>query len=143
MPSGRSGGSSCRWGKRPIADITVRRQGRPPGSGRPRRAVSSANLLVHIRSLFNWAASKRDYGLDHSPCDRLKPKTVIGKKAVRTRILTDDELRVWRATRRLGYPYGPLFRLLALTGQRKSEVAEARWSEFDLTIKCGSSPLSE
>jgi hypothetical protein len=30
------------------------------------------------------------------------------------------------------YPYGPLFRLLALTGQRKSEVAEARWSEFDI-----------
>ena len=30
------------------------------------------------------------------------------------------------------YPYGPLFRMLALTGQRKSEVAEARWQEFDL-----------
>jgi len=32
----------------------------------------------------------------------------------------------------MAYPYGPLFRLLALTGQRKSEVAEARWGEFDL-----------
>ena len=54
----------------------------------------------------------------------------------RTRVLDDDELRAfWRATRRLGYPYGPLFRMLALTGQRKSEVAEARWSEFDLTKK--------
>jgi hypothetical protein len=58
---------------------------------------------------------------------------VIGKKAVRTRVLKDDELRLmWNAADAMGYPYGPLFRLLALTGQRKSEVAEARWSEFDL-----------
>ena len=35
----------------------------------------------------------------------------------------------------MSYPYGPLFRMLALTGQRKSEVAEARWSEFDLVKK--------
>ena len=33
------------------------------------------------------------------------------------------------------YPYGALFRMLVLTGQRKSEVAEARWSEFDLVKK--------
>jgi integrase len=33
---------------------------------------------------------------------------------------------------RIGWPYGPLVKLLALTGQRLSEVAKARWSEFDL-----------
>jgi integrase len=32
---------------------------------------------------------------------------------------------------RLGFPYGPLFRMLALIGQGKSEVAEAHWEEFD------------
>lgn len=58
---------------------------------------------------------------------------VIGKKAFRTRILSESELRAfWSATAQLGYPFGPLFRMLALTGQRKSEVANARWSEFDL-----------
>ncbi len=69
-------------------------------------------------------------------------------------MLTDDELRaVWRAcdgpagiealaeARRrdqkrdpnapLGYPYGPLFRLMLLTGQRESECAGMRWSEID------------
>jgi integrase len=47
--------------------------------------------------------------------------------------LDDSELRaLWQATERMGYSYGPLFRMLVLTGQRKSEVAEARWSEFDL-----------
>ncbi len=42
--------------------------------------------------------------------------------------------------RRLGYPYGPMFRVLALTGQRKSEVAEARWSEIDLERKLWTIP---
>ena len=41
----------------------------------------------------------------------------------------------WNATEDLGYPYGPLFRLMALSGQRKSECAEAVWSEFDLAGK--------
>jgi integrase len=40
----------------------------------------------------------------------------------------------------MGYPYGPLLRLLALTGQRKSEVADARWSEFDLEQKVWTIP---
>jgi integrase len=42
----------------------------------------------------------------------------------------------------MGYPYGPLLRLLALTGQRKSEVADARWSEFDLQQKLWTIPAA-
>jgi integrase len=38
------------------------------------------------------------------------------------------------------YPYGSLFRMLVLTGQRKSEVAEAQWSEFDLERKLWTIP---
>src|SRR5262249_12688455 len=76
-----------------------------------------------------------------SPCDRMKPKDVIGAKAMRNRVLTDAELRaLWRVTEGLDYPYGPLFRMLSLTGQRKSEVAEARWSEFDLSRKLWTIP---
>ena len=59
---------------------------------------------------------------------------------MRSRVLTDTELRaLWNAAGKLGYPYGDVFQLLALTGQRKSEVAEARWREFDLPTICGSS----
>jgi integrase len=99
------------------------------------------NLLVLARRLFSWAIDQHVYGLETSPCDRLKPKAIIGKKVFRTRIFNDDEWRaLWRAARRLGYPYGPLFRMLMLTGQRKSEVAEARWSEFDLAKKLWTIP---
>jgi integrase len=55
--------------------------------------------------------------------------------------LNDAELRAaWRAADKVGYPYGPLFKFLMLTGQRKSEVAEARWSEIDLAKKTWTIP---
>jgi integrase len=144
-----------RWGKRPIADIdqldvkaalreTLDRSALRPARKRQQptpNLYQAHNLLVHIRSLFNWAIAQGDYGLDRSPCDRLKPKMVIGKKEARTRVLRDDEMRrMWRAADQMGYPYGRLFQFLALTGQRKSEVAEARWSEFDLKAKLWTIP---
>lgn len=91
------------------------------------------NALGYIRRLFNWAIGRGVYGLESSPCDRLKPKDVIGKRAVRKRVLLDDELRaVWRAAVSMNYPFGDLFRMLMLTGQRESDVAEATWAEFDV-----------
>ena len=32
----------------------------------------------------------------------------------------------------MGYPYGPIYQLLLLSGLRLNEVADATWSEFDL-----------
>jgi integrase len=92
------------------------------------------NALGYIRRLFNWAIGRGVYGLESSPCDRLKPKDVIGKRAVRKRVLSDHELRaVWRAAVSMAYPFGDLFRMLMLTGQRESDVAESTWAEFDLS----------
>ena len=39
---------------------------------------------------------------------------------------------MWQAADDMGYPYGPVFRLLILTGQREREVADMSWSEIDL-----------
>jgi integrase len=130
------------WGNRPVTEITALDVRNVVKAVKDRGAPYQAhNLLVLARRLFSWAIDQHVYGLESSPCDRLKPKAIIGKKESRTRVFTDDEWRaLWRATRRLGYPYGPLFRMLALTGQRKSEVAEARWSEFDLARKLWTIP---
>jgi integrase len=124
-----------RWADRPITDITRRDVlvviDACVDRGNPYQAH---NLLGYARRIFNWAIARGVYGLESSPCDRMRPKEIIGAKKARTRVLNDDELRaLWKASESLGYPYGPLFQMLALTGQRKSEVAEARWSEFDLT----------
>jgi integrase len=124
------------WGRKPITDIrradvndlldAMVERGSP---------YSAHNVLGLIRRLFNWAISRERYGLEHSPCDRLKPRDAIGHaKVSRSRVLSDVEIvAFWQAAEKLGYPWGPCFQLLLLLGQRRSEIGEARWSEIDLT----------
>jgi integrase len=130
------------WGRRPIAEITPHDVRAVVKAAKDRGAPYQAhNLLGLARRLFAWAIDQQVYGLETSPCDRLKPKAVIGEKRPRSRILTDDEIRAfWRAASRLVYPYGPALRLLLLTGQRHREVADARWGEFDLAQKVWTVP---
>jgi integrase len=131
------------WGGRPITEITALEVRDVIKQYKDRGKIHHAhNLLGYIRRLFNWAIDQQVYvGLETSPCDRLKPNAIIGEKKLRNRILNDIELRAaWIAADSMGYPYGALFKLLMLTGQRKSEVAEARWSEFDLAKKVWTIP---
>lgn len=130
------------WGTKPITEITRRDVVTVVESIADRGAKYSAhNVLGHIRALFNWAINRGTYGLETSPCDRLKPAALIGEREPRQRVLSDAEIAaLWRVTGGDApdnqmlefYPFGPLYRLLLLTGQRKAEVAEARWREFDL-----------
>jgi integrase len=126
------------WGGRPITEITALEVRDFIKQYKARGKIHHAhNLLGYIRRLFNWAIDQHVYtGLESSPCDRLKPNALIGKKKIRKRVLSDFELRVlWLATIAIGYPYGPFYQMLLLTGQRKSEVAAMRWSEIDLANK--------
>jgi integrase len=130
------------WSERPIAEVTeedvISVVKAAKGRGAPYQAH---NLLTLARRLFKWAKAQRTYGLTASPCADLQPQQLIGKKVPRKRILSNEELQAfWHVTESLGYPYGPLFRMLAFTGQRKSEVAEARWSEIDLARKLWAIP---
>lgn len=93
------------------------------------RAPVMARLTFAVtRKLFGFALQR---GLVHAnPCDGLRGPKV---PQARDRVLSDDELRlVWQATHRLGFPFGPVFRLLILTAQRRTEVGGMRWSEVDL-----------
>lgn len=123
-----------RWGTRPVTEITahdvVEVVDDIMARGTPHMA---RNVFATVRRFFNWTISRRVYGIDRSPCDRMRPSDLVGERVLRSRILTDDEIcAIWAATEKLGYPYGPLLRLLLVTGQRKTEVAEMRWSEIDL-----------
>ena len=124
----------AKWGGRPITDI---------GSDDVKRVIRAAvdrdatyqafHDFALVRRLFNWAIGTDDYGLQFNPCDRLNSADLIGERHARERVLSDEELRaLWRATETMGYPYGPLYRLLALTGLRLGEACGASWSEFDL-----------
>ena len=85
-------------------------------------------VLAAVRKLFNWAMLRGLISV--SP---IVPGMAREGEASRTRYLTLEELgTVWRAATRVGAPFGPLFQFLLVTGQRRGEVANARWSSIDL-----------
>lgn len=99
------------------------------------------NLFSYLRAFFAWVIERGDFGLETSPCDRLRANTMLGAPRSSDRTLNDIELfAFWRATRREPYPYGAVHRMLLLTGLRLNEVADAQWSEFDLKEKLWTIP---
>jgi integrase len=85
--------------------------------------------LTHatLRKLFRWAVTRGD--IERSPIEGLPAPASIPS---RDRVLSDAEIGLlWRGTEELGRPFGPLFQLLILTGQRRDEVASMEWSELD------------
>jgi integrase len=61
----------------------------------------------------------------------------------RERVLSDREIAALMAVLDAEtYPIGPLVKLLLLLGQRRSEVAESKWAEFDFTTKVWRSPAA-
>jgi len=132
------------WAARPITEIQpddVKRIIRRPVDRDAKYQAFSDFAL--IRRLFNWSIGTDDHGLQFNPCDRLSASDLIGQREARDRILSDSELRaLWKATERLNYPVGPLYRLLALTGLRLGEVCGAHWSEFNLDGKVWTIPAA-
>jgi integrase len=130
------------WADRPISDITRSDVVALIQAIRDRPSPYSAHTTFGlIRALFSWGIELGAYGLETSPTDHVKASRLIGAKQPRERVLDDDEIRaLWIATAELGYPYGPLLRMLLLTGQRRSEVAEARWPEFNFEAKIWTVP---
>ncbi|SEO85575.1 Phage integrase family protein [Salinihabitans flavidus] len=84
--------------------------------------------LQALRLLYRFAISRGVYS-GTPPTEGLSPRQAPQQKA---RALSDAELRAtWKAALRWGFPYGSIFRLLALTGQRRGEIRSARWSDVD------------
>jgi integrase len=84
------------------------------------------NTLAYLRKFFNWCAEK-DL-IDIPPTDRMKPPA---PKTVGERTLNEAEIvEVWRAFEAKGDAFRDLFKLLLLTGQRRSEVGGMSWAEL-------------
>ncbi len=118
-----------KWRGRPVASIS-RRDAISLIDGLVERGVEiQANrTLARLRALFNWAIEK-DW-ISASPIEHIKPPT---KERARDRALTDEEIRwFWVACDEIGWPFGPIFKLLLLTAQRRDEVGGMKWNELDL-----------
>jgi integrase len=92
-------------------------------------ARRNAYAILHF--FFAWAVDDEDIPIEKSPLEKLEPPEAPDE---REHTLTDFELRLaWLAAGELGYPFGPFYRLLAGTGQRREEVAAIDWRELDRT----------
>ena len=90
--------------------------------------VAANKSLKVVKSFFNWCVGRAI--MERSPCEGIRAPTV---ERARDRVLTDGELAgIVRAARQLGGPYGAIVEVLALTGQRRDEVARMSWDEVDL-----------
>lgn len=103
-------------------------EGRESNASVWQQAGASANRVhANIKKLFNWAIEEQF--VDVNPA---KFGAIVEERA-RDRTLSDDEIRaVWDACMRVHPVFGRVVRLLLLTGQRLSEVAEMQFSELDM-----------
>jgi integrase len=126
-----------RWRGRMVHEITRRDVldilDRVVDGGAP---IAANRVLAAVRKFLNWCVA-RDL-LAASPCAGVRPPTA---ERARDRVLSDDELRLaWQAADKLGGTFGPLVKMLALTGQRRDEVARMRWDELDFETRLWTLP---
>ncbi len=101
--------------------------------------ITANRCFAVLRKFFNWARDDRDL-ITVSPCAGVTART---EERSRDRVLEDEEIRLaWRAFDAIGWPFGPIGKLLLLTGARRSEIAEARWQEIDLAARTLTLPAS-
>jgi integrase len=117
------------WTGRSIHEITKRDVVEVISAIGQRGAPSTANkTLKVIKTFLRWCVGRAV--LDRSPAEGVPLPT---KVVARDRVLNDQELaEVILAARRMSGPYGGIVELLAVTGQRREEVAAMRWQELDL-----------
>src|SRR5262245_36466318 len=126
-----------RWRGRMVHEITRRDVldilDRVVDGGAP---IAANRVFAAVRKFFNWCVA-RDI-VAASPCAGVKPPSA---EQSRDRVLTDDELRrVWAAAEKLGGTFGPLVKLLALTGQRRDEVARIKFEEINFDARLWTLP---
>jgi integrase len=90
--------------------------------------VSANRVLSLLKRFLNWAVARGIIEMNVAAV--VKPPH---KETPRQRTLTEVEIaRVWPALQAMGWPFGPIGRLLLLLGQRRSEIADLRWADLDL-----------
>ena len=146
LSQNRSGGEIARllrrevgkpWAGRSVHEITKRDVVEVVSAIEQRGAPGTANkTLKSIKTFLRWCVGRAV--LDRSPAEGVP---LPAKEVARDRVLDDTELaQVILAARKIGGPYGCIVELLALTGQRRQEVAGLRREELDLVPRTWTVP---
>jgi integrase len=137
------------WGNRPISSITKKDCIALIDKVRDEISINrSRRFFSFMHRMFAWCAER-----DILPFNPMTGAKKPGDPTSRERVLTNRELaEVWKAsdnnldgdTRRPNNPYktnqyeqsgpiwGPIIKLLILTGARREEIGGLKWSEVDL-----------
>ncbi|MER8859458.1 tyrosine-type recombinase/integrase [Mesorhizobium sp. M0757] len=84
------------------------------------------NAFAVLSAFFRWKPVARAMGRNI-----IELAEAPAKPQSRDRVLSLDEIKaVWKAAEKCGYPFGPMAQLLLLTGQRRDEIANLKWSEI-------------
>jgi hypothetical protein len=94
-----------------------------------RGEVTANRARATLSAMFVHAITHGWLRRESNPCQFLPN----WEETSRERVLSLEELgAIWRAAPEVNPVFGSIMRLLSLTGARKSEIAELRWSEVDL-----------
>jgi integrase len=118
-------------GKRDVVEVVsaIEQRGAP---------VAANKTLKSIKMFLSWCVGRAI--LERSPAEGVP---ALAKEVARDRMLSDDELRsVIVAAAEMDDCYGGIVELLALTGQRREEVAKLAWEEIDITRRLWTIPKS-
>jgi integrase len=128
-----------RWGNRCVHAIGKRDIVELASEIAQRGTPMAANTLLKvIKTFLNWCVARAV--IDASPAEGVP---LPGKEVVRDRVLTNNELAsVIRAARQIGGAYGGIVEMLALTGQRREEVAQMVGDEIDFNSRTWTLPGS-
>ncbi len=115
------------WGAKSVHDIKKRDVIDLVSMISERNSHAGYRLLKTLKTFFRWCVGRAV--IEASPAEGLSTDY---REVSRDRVLTDDELAaIIVAARRMPWPYGGIVEFLALTGQRREEVAQASPGEID------------
>jgi integrase len=148
LSQNRSGGEIARllrremgkaWTGKSIHEITKRDVVEVISAIEERGAPIAANkTLKAIKMFLRWCVGRAI--LDQSPAEGVPAPC---KEIARDRVLSDQELaQIIIVARKMHAPYGGIVELLALTGQRREEVARMTWDEVELVRRTWTLPRS-
>ena len=118
--------------RRLVKTAMVRRTRGTSARARPRGGNEAARTALGVlRKMINWGMREELIARSENPATGMEDN--LPKKKKKERVLSLDEARLaWRAAESLGYPFGPTYQLILLTGCRPGEWAESRRPWIDL-----------
>jgi integrase len=102
------------------------------------KTAMAGRTMAYGRACYGWALKR-----ERVPLNPFLGLPVSAGVTARDRVLSPEETGdIWRAAETLGWPFGPLVKVLLLTAQRREEVGGMRWSELSPDLDVWTIPAS-